>query len=85
MLALCQVSRAVDSRDTVHFNASDLRESGQLEQDADLIIFGWWHARAAYNKDPKKYDLHIAKRRNGPIRTAKVELSFDAPRQQFRW
>jgi len=85
VLALCQVSRDVERRDNVHFNASDLRESGQLEQDADLIMFGWWHARGAYNRDPKKYDLHIAKRRNGPIRTAKVELSFDAPRQQFRW
>jgi hypothetical protein len=85
VLALCQVSREVERRENVHFNGSDLRESGQLEQDADLIMFGWWHARGGYNQDKKKYDIQIAKRRNGPIRTAKVPLRFDAPRQQFRW
>ena len=85
VLALCQVSREVERRENVHFNGSDLRESGQLEQDADLIMFGWWHARSGYNQDKNKYEMQIAKRRNGPIRTAKVALRFDAPRQQFRW
>lgn len=85
VLALCQVSRDVERRENVHFNGSDLRESGQLEQDADLIMFGWWHARGGYNQDKKKYDIQIAKRRNGPIRSSKVPVIFDAPRQQFRW
>ena len=75
----------MERRENVHFNGSDLRESGQLEQDADLIMFGWWHARSGYNQDKNKYEMQIAKRRNGPIRTAKVALRFAAPRQQFRW
>jgi len=83
ILALCQVSREVEKRDTVEFQGSDLRESGQLEQDADLIIFGWNHGKTPNSDNPKRYDIHIAKRRNGPIKKDRVYVVFESSEQRF--
>lgn len=83
ILALCQVSREVEKRDTVEFQGSDLRESGQLEQDADLIIFGWNHGKTPDSENPKRYDIHIAKRRNGPIKRDRVYIIFESSEQRF--
>ena len=83
ILALCQVSREVEKRDTVEFQGSDLRESGQLEQDADLIIFGWNHGKTPDSDNPKRYDIHVAKRRNGPIKKDKVYIIFESSEQKF--
>ena len=84
ILALCQVSREVERRDTIAFQGSDLRESGQLEQDADLIMFAWYYGRGGdESEDQDRYDLFITKRRNGPIRKERITLKFDSSRQRF--
>lgn len=68
VLALAQLSRAVEGR-TGHIPMlSDLRESGSLEQDADMVMF--IHREEMYDADTDKKgiaELHIAKHRNGPV------------------
>lgn len=84
ILALSQASRSVERRENVSFQLSDLRESGQLEQDADLVLAAWWYGRGAVpDSSNQKYEVHALKRRNGPIRCAKMELRFVPEKQYF--
>jgi replicative DNA helicase len=75
VLALSQLSRAVEQRHDKRPILSDLRESGSLEQDADLVIFIY---RDEYYNDESDQqglaEIHLAKHRNGP--TDHVKLSF---------
>jgi replicative DNA helicase len=75
ILALSQLSRAVEQRHEKRPILSDLRESGSLEQDADIVIFIY---RDEYYNDESDQqglaEVHIAKHRNGPTDT--VKLSF---------
>lgn len=71
----CQMSRAIENRSEKRPVLSDLRESGALEQDADIVIF--LHRPDQYEKDSAKQnvtELNIAKNRKGP--TGSVELIF---------
>ncbi|TET06602.1 replicative DNA helicase [Candidatus Dependentiae bacterium] len=82
ILALSQLSRAVDSRMDKRPMLSDLRESGAIEQDADLIIF--LYRDVIYNPDtenPSLTELIIGKQRNGP--TGKLYLNFIKEITQF--
>jgi replicative DNA helicase len=83
VLAVSQLSRAVEQRPTQIPRLSDLRESGSLEQDADVVMFIYREDR--YKQDSLKRgmaDIIIAKHRNGPV--GKVELFFDEGRTTFR-
>lgn len=70
VIVLSQLSRAVDKRDSSRPILSDLRESGSIEQDADVVMF-------LYRPDSERtdeIDLSVAKQRNGP--TGRVRLLF---------
>ncbi len=83
VLALSQLSRSVESRSPQIPQLSDLRESGSIEQDADVVAF--IYREDYYNPEserPNIMDLLIRKHRNGP--TGKVELYFDRERQKVK-
>jgi replicative DNA helicase len=82
VIALSQLSRSVEQRTPQVPQLSDLRESGSIEQDADIVMF--IYREAYYNPDTDREnitDLIIAKHRNGP--TGKVELYFHPERLRF--
>ncbi|MBA3943723.1 MAG: replicative DNA helicase [Herpetosiphonaceae bacterium] len=83
VLALSQLSRAVEGRTSHVPMLSDLRESGSIEQDADLVMF--IYREEMYDKDTDKKgiaEIHIAKHRNGPVGV--VNLFFDTKTTRFR-
>jgi replicative DNA helicase len=83
VLALSQLSRSVESRSPQIPQLADLRESGSIEQDADVVAFIYREDYYNPETDRKKItDLFIKKHRNGP--TGGVELYFDSEKQRFR-
>lgn len=83
LVALSQLSRSVESRSPQIPQLSDLRESGSIEQDADVVAF--IYREDYYNPETDRKhitDILIKKHRNGP--TGNVELYFDANKQRFR-
>lgn len=82
VLALSQLSRAVESRSPHIPMLSDLRESGSIEQDADVVMF--IYREDVYNKESEKKgiaDIYIAKHRNGP--TGLISLLFQERTTKF--
>lgn len=83
VLALSQLSRSVESRSPQIPQLADLRESGSIEQDADVVAFIYREEYYNPDTDRKKLtDIFIKKHRNGP--TGGVELYFDNEKQRFR-
>lgn len=83
LIALSQLSRSVESRSPQIPQLADLRESGSIEQDADVVAF--IYREDYYNPDTDRRnitDIFIKKHRNGP--TGGLELYFDREKQRFR-
>jgi replicative DNA helicase len=83
VLALSQLSRQVESRPTPIPKLADLRESGSIEQDADVVMF--IYRDKMYKKDSPRgneADIYIAKHRNGP--TGVIQLFFDEEKVCFK-
>jgi len=83
VLALSQLSRAVEQRVPQRPRLSDLRESGALEQDADVVLFIYREDRYRQDSQQKNIaEIIVAKHRNGPVGGAK--LYFDEKIVSFR-
>jgi len=84
VLALSQLSRSVETRDNKVPQLSDLRESGSIEQDADVVMFIYREDmyKGKEAKRPNIAEIHIKKHRNGP--TGELDLFFDANKTSFR-
>jgi replicative DNA helicase len=82
VFSAAQLSRAVEQRQDKHPQLSDLRESGSLEQDADIVAF--LYREVVYNEateSPKRADIIIAKHRNGPTDT--ISLIYENSLTKF--
>lgn len=85
VLAVSQLSRAVDQRDIKVPRLSDLRESGSIEQDSDVVLFIYHKDRDRIDAMPEEKNIiqiNVAKHRNGPL--GHVQLQFDPERVSFR-
>ncbi|MFC3399100.1 replicative DNA helicase [Microbacterium amylolyticum] len=82
VIALSQLNRGAEQRQDKRPMVSDLRESGSIEQDADMVIL--LHREEAYDKQarPGEADLIVAKHRNGP--TAEIAVAFQGHYSRFR-
>ncbi|MEK9178881.1 MAG: DnaB-like helicase C-terminal domain-containing protein, partial [Patescibacteria group bacterium] len=82
VIALSQLSRAVEARPDKRPQLSDLRESGSIEQDADVVLMMYREDYYEEDSDRKGFtDLYIRKHRNGPI--GRVELMFEREKMRF--
>lgn len=85
LIALSQLSRSVESRMTKRPILSDLRDSGSIEQDADLVLMlyreSYYNSTQIPNSEIDMTELIITKQRNGPVGT--VELNFDTTYTKF--
>lgn len=83
ILALSQLSRAVESRSPQIPKLSDLRDSGSIEQDADVVLFLYREDREKPDTPNKNIvEVHVAKHRNGPI--GRMQLYFNENSTTFK-
>ena len=83
IIALSQLSRSIESRPDGMPKLSDLRESGSIEQDADIVLFIYREDRVKPDTPNKNIaDIIVAKHRNGPV--GKVSLYFEENSASFR-
>lgn len=83
VLALSQLSRAIEQRGVKKPQLSDLRESGAIEQDADVVMFLYYEDESEdlLDSNIRNIKLSIAKHRNGPI--GEIDLQFRGDRVKF--
>ena len=82
VIGVSQLSRAPELRPDKRPILSDLRESGSIEQDADVVSFIYRASKYDEDADPSEADLIVSKHRNGPTDT--VPLTFLPHLTQFR-
>lgn len=83
VLLLCQLSREIEKRTQFKPVMSDIKETGQLEQDADVILFSVWPHRIDSSKPPEEFQFFVGKNRNRRINQPAVTCRFKPSRQMI--
>lgn len=83
LVALCQLNREIEKRKVFTPMMSDIKETGQFEADADVIIFAVWPHRIDPSNDPHTYQFYVCKNRNRAINEPIVTCRFEPSRQRF--
>jgi replicative DNA helicase len=83
IIALCHLNRQIEGRKKFLPTMADLKDSGQLEQDADIILFLVWPWRMDNTRKKEEFLIFVAKNRNRGVIENVVECNFNAERQYF--
>lgn len=83
VIALVQLNREIEKRNSFVPTAADIKGSGQFEQDADVIIAQVWPHKINKDLDPHNYQFFVLKNRNRAIVESFVELNFRPSRQMI--
>lgn len=81
VIALSQLSRAVEQRPDKRPQLSDLRDSGSVEQDSDVVMFIYRKSYYDENADPNEAELIVSKQRSGPVGT--IPLKYEGKYTKF--
>jgi replicative DNA helicase len=98
VVLLCQLNRSIETRDSFTPTNADIKDSGQLEQDADVILHLKWPYKVKADEEapkrrrdtspkshgPNEYFIYVGKNRNRQINADRVDLYFDPSRQTIR-
>ncbi len=85
LILLCQLNRKMEERTTALPMMSDLKGSGQFEQDADVILFLDWPHKRDSKHPANEYKIYLAKNKNRPTHSAMVECRFEPSRQRLTY
>ena len=83
MFALAQIGRGLELRESFIPNMSDLKESGQIEQDADVVLFLVWPHKIQSSESVNDYWLYVAKNRSRETKRYTIQMRFEASRQRI--
>jgi archaellum biogenesis ATPase FlaH len=83
LIVLAQLNREIEGRNSFVPKMTDLRDAGQLEQDADCIVFLVWPHRIDSKNDPAEFQIFVAKNRNRPINCPAFTCRFEPGRQRL--
>lgn len=75
IVTVCQLNRSLESRNDKRPVMSDLRESGRIEEDADVVIMNYWPSYYDKNADPMDYEYSIVKNRKGATGTCRINFA----------
>jgi len=82
-IVLAQLNREIEHRNKFVPTMADIKETGQFEQDADVIVFLVWPFRITQTGDPGEYQFFVAKNRNREIKNYAINCRFEPSRQRL--
>ena len=83
LLVLCQLNRSIEGRKKFIPVMSDIKETGQFEQDVDVIVFLVWPHRIDPSLDAHEFKFYVSKNRNRPINKSVVKCRIEPSRQML--